>query len=71
MNKTKCFRHHGRRGPGATPYHACLRENGAMTGQHDRAPYGPVAIVTATAASNDDGGIIGTGLLDGRDKACC
>jgi len=49
-----------------TQYHAFLWENGAMTDLNTLIPADSGWILTAATAINDEGGIIGTGLLDGQ-----
>ncbi len=49
-----------------TQYHAFLWENGAMTDLNTLLPAGSGWILTAATAINDNGDIIGTGLLDGQ-----
>lgn len=47
-------------------YHAFLWENGAMTDLNTLVPVNSGWILTAATAINDEGGIVGTGLLNGQ-----
>lgn len=49
-----------------TQYHAFLWENGAMTDLNTLLPAGSGWILTAATAINDNGDIVGTGLLNGQ-----
>jgi len=49
-----------------TQYHAFLWENGAMTDLNTLLPAGTGWILTAATAINDNGDIVGIGLLDGQ-----
>jgi probable HAF family extracellular repeat protein len=49
-----------------TQYHAFLWENGAMTDLNTWLPAGSGWILTAATAINDNGDIVGTGLLNGQ-----
>ncbi|HUT39717.1 MAG TPA: PKD domain-containing protein [Gammaproteobacteria bacterium] len=49
-----------------TQYHAFLWENGAITDLNDLITPGSGWILTAATAINDEGGIVGTGLVDGQ-----
>jgi probable HAF family extracellular repeat protein len=49
-----------------TQYHAFLWENNVMTDLNDELPAGSGWILTAAAAINDNGDIVGTGLLNGQ-----
>jgi len=49
-----------------TQYHAFLWENGSMTDLNTLLPAGSGWILTAATAVNDNGDIVGTGLLNGQ-----
>jgi len=49
-----------------TQYHAFLWESGAMTDLNTLLPSGSGWILTAATATNDNGDIVGTGLLNGQ-----